>query len=109
MADARFAKPVDLKLIDTLLDNHKYILTIEEGSIGGFGSSVLHYIHNARLRPTNSITKNLIFPDRFIEHNKPDAQYKEIGMDSESIAKQIVNFFDEKIINLKNFTKTYKS
>ena len=109
LADARFAKPLDLKLIDTLLDNHKYILTIEEGSIGGFGSSMLHYIHNVRIRPTNAITKNLIFPDRFIEHNKPDAQYKEIGMDSESIAKQIVNFFDEKIINLKNFTKTYKS
>jgi len=109
LADARFAKPLDLKLIDTLLDNHKFILTIEEGSIGGFGSSMLHYIHNVRIRPTNAITKNLIFPDRFIEHNKPDAQYKEIGMDSESIAKQIVNFFDEKIINLKNFTKTYKS
>jgi 1-deoxy-D-xylulose-5-phosphate synthase len=109
LADARFAKPLDLKLIDTLLDNHKFILTIEEGSIGGFGSSMLHYIHNVRIRPTKSITKNLIFPDRFIEHNKPDAQYKEIGMDSESIAKKIVNFFDEKIINLKNFTKTYKS
>ena len=64
---------------------------------------------NVRLRPTNAITKNLIFPDRFIEHNKPEEQYKEMGMDSESIAKKIVNFFDEKIINLKNFTKTYKS
>ena len=70
---------------------------------------MLHYVHNVRHRPTNAIIKNLIFPDRFIEHNKPEAQYKEIGMDSESIAKQIVNFFDEKIINLKNFTKTYKS
>ena len=109
MADARFAKPLDFELIDMLLDNHNYILTIEEGSIGGFSSSLLHYIHNARLRPTNAITKNIIFPDRFIEHNKPDAQYKEMGMDSESIAKQIVNFFDEKIINLKNFKKTFKS
>ena len=109
LADARFVKPLDLKLIDTLLDNHKYILSIEEGSIGGFGSSVLHYVHNVRLRPTNAITKNLIFPDRFIEHNKPEEQYKEMGMDSESIAKKIVNFFDEKIVNLNNFTKTYKS
>ncbi len=108
LADARFAKPLDMKLIDTLLDNHKYILTIEEGSIGGFGSSMLHYIHNVRNRPTNAITKNLIFPDRFIEHNKPEAQYKEMGMDGESIAKQIVNFFDEKIVSLKNFTQSYK-
>ena len=109
LADARFVKPLDLKLIDTLLDNHKYILSIEEGSIGGFGSSVLHYVHNVRHRPTNAIIKNLIFPDRFIEHNKPEAQYKEMGMDSESIAKKIVNFFDAKIVNLNNFTKTYKS
>jgi len=109
LADARFVKPLDLKLIDTLLDNHKYILSIEEGSIGGFGSSVLHYVHNVRHRPTNAIIKNLIFPDRFIEHNKPEAQYKEMGMDSESIAKKIVNFFDEKIVNLNNFTKTYKT
>ena len=70
---------------------------------------MLHYIHNIRLKPTNTITKYLIFPDRFIEHNKPDAQYQEMGMDSYSIAKQIVNFFDEKIINLKNFKKTFKS
>ena len=48
-------------------------------------------------------------PDRFIEHNTPEAQYKEMGMDSESIAKKIVNFFDEKIVNLNNFTKTYKT
>ena len=106
LADARFVKPLDLKLIDTLLNNHKYILTIEEGSIGGFGSSVLHYIHNVRSRPTSAIIKNLIFPDRFIEHNKPAEQYKEMGMDSESIAKQIVKFFDEKIVSLKNFAKT---
>ena len=109
LADARFAKPLDIKLIDELLDNHKYILTIEEGSIGGFSSTLLHYIHNVRLKPTNAITKNIIFPDRFIEHNKPEAQYEEMGMDSDSIAKKVVNFFDEKIVNLKNFTKNYKS
>jgi len=109
LADARFAKPLDFKLIDSLLDNHKYMLTIEEGSIGGFASSVLHYIHNVKLRPTNTITKNLIFPDHFIEHNKPEAQYEEMGMDCESIAKKIINLFDDKIVNLNNFTKTYKS
>ena len=69
---------------------------------------MLHYVHNVRIRSTNAIIKNLIFPDRFIEHNKPEAQYKEMGMDSESIAKKIINFFDKKIINLNNFKKTYK-
>ena len=57
LADARFAKPLDTKLIDFLLDNHKFILTIEEGSIGGFSSSILHYIHNIKTTENNSIIK----------------------------------------------------
>jgi len=100
LVDARFAKPIDTNLIDLILDSHKYILTIEEGSIGGFASSVLNYTHNIRLKPTNSIIKNLFFPDKFIEHDTPEGQYKEIGMDSKSIAVQIINFFDKKVLSL---------
>ena len=109
LADARFVKPLDTDLINFLLDNHKYILTIEEGSIGGFGSSVLHYVHNVRSTPTYSTLKNLIFPDRFIEHKSPDEQYKEIGMDSVSIVKTILDFIDNKIINLNKFNKKNSS
>ncbi len=104
LADARFVKPLDTILIDKLLDSHKYLLTIEEGSIGGFSSAVLNYIHNIRLKKTQSIIKNIIFPDKFIEHKTPEEQYEEIGMDSDSIAKKIVNLFSDKVINLKNFT-----
>jgi len=106
LADARFAKPLDTKLIDFLLDNHKFILTIEEGSIGGFSSSILHYIHNMKTTANNSIIKNLIFPDRFVEHKSPDDQYLDIGMDSNSIAKKILNFFDDKVIDINSFIKT---
>ncbi len=105
IADARFAKPIDTKLIDLLLDNHKFLLTIEEGSSGGFGSSVLNYIHNIRIKPTICNVKNLFFPDKFIEHQSPEEQYIEIGMDSDSIAKKIMNFFDDKLINIQNFSK----
>ena len=108
IADARFAKPIDTKLIDFLLDNHKFILTIEEGSSGGFGSTVLNYIHNIRIKPTICNVKNLFFPDQFIEHQSPEQQYIEIGMDSDSIAKKILNFFDDKLINIQHFSKKNK-
>ena len=108
IADARFAKPIDTKLIDFLLDNHKFVLTIEEGSSGGFGSTVLNYIHNIRLKPTVCNVKNLFFPDKFIEHQSPEQQYIEIGMDSDSIAKKILNIFDNKLINIQHFSKKNK-
>ena len=63
LADARFAKPLDTELIDKLLDNHEYLITIEEGAIGGFGSIVLSYIHNNRTKKTTSKIYNLFFPD----------------------------------------------
>ena len=103
LADARFAKPIDSNLIDFLLDNHKFVVTIEEGSIGGFSSSVLNYIHNSRKAKTNSIIKNIVFPDSFIEHQDPNDQYQEAGMDCNSIVNLILNFFDEKVLNLNNF------
>ena len=108
IADARFAKPIDTHLIDELLDNHKFLITIEEGSSGGFGSTVLNYIHNKRIKPTSCNIKNLFFPDKFIEHQSPDQQYLEIGMDAESIAKKILNFFDDKLINIQHFSKKNK-
>ncbi len=103
LADARFAKPIDTNLIDFLLDNHKFVVTIEEGSIGGFSSSVLNYIHNIRKTKTNSIIKNIVFPDSFIEHKDPNDQYEEAGLDCNSIVNLILNFFDEKVLNLNNF------
>tara|TARA_Y100000590_G_scaffold400972_1_gene485517 strand:- start:7756 stop:9672 length:1917 start_codon:yes stop_codon:yes gene_type:complete len=101
LMDARFAKPLDTNLIDQILDNHEYVLTIEEGSIGGFSSIFLNYIHNLRNKKTTSKIKNLIFPDIFIEHDTPENQYKKIGMDPESIEKNILNLINEKNIDLK--------
>ena len=92
-----------LSLIDDLLNNHEYILTIEEGSIGGFSSHVLHYVHNIRSKKDNVVIKNLIFPDRFVEHMTPDEQYQDIKMDTESIIRKINNFYENKIIDIKNF------
>ena len=61
LADARFAKPIDTDLLDQLLDNHKYLLTIEDGSSGGFSASVLNYIHNKRIKITSTKVNNIFF------------------------------------------------
>ena len=103
LADARFAKPLDTNLIDKLLENHKYLVTIEEGSIGGFASHVLNYIHNVRIKKTTISVKNIFFPDKFIGHMKPEEQYEEIKMDTNSIVQKISSLYDDKIIEIKNF------
>ena len=101
LVDARFAKPLDTTLLDQVLDNHEFIFTIEEGSIGGFGSIVLDYVHNKRRKITSSKIQNFIFPDIFVEHDTAINQYKKIGMDVESIEKKILSISIKKEIYLK--------
>jgi len=109
LADARFAKPIDKVLIDKLLDNHKYLITIEEGSSGGFGATVLNYTHNERVKPTATKINNICFPDRFIDHQLPEEQYAEIGMDANSIAEKIVKFYQDKVIDFQSYNQTKKN
>jgi len=109
LADARFAKPIDKNLIDKLLDNHKYLITIEEGSSGGFGSSVLNYIHNERRKATLTKVNNIYFPDRYIDHQSSDDQYREIGMDTDSIANKIIKFYHDNVIDFETYNKNIKN
>ena len=97
IADARFAKPVDTGLIDSLLNNHEYIITIEEGAIGGFGSIVLNYINNFNKKKVNTKISTMYFPDKFIDHALSKDQYKMIGMDAEGIQRKVL-----KLLNVNN-------
>jgi len=109
LADARFAKPIDTNLLDKLLDNHKYLLTIEEGSSGGFSSSILNYIHNKRIKITSTKINNIFFPDRFIDHQSPEDQYKEIGMDANSITRKIKQIYEDNVIDFQSYNKNIKN
>ena len=62
----------------------------------------MDYIHNKRKKSTSSKIQNLIFPDKFINHDSPDNQYKEIGMDAKSIEKKILSMIVSKEIDLKS-------
>ncbi|MDC0232709.1 1-deoxy-D-xylulose-5-phosphate synthase [Pelagibacteraceae bacterium] len=109
LADARFAKPIDTNLLERLLDNHKYLLTIEEGSIGGFSSSILNYIHNERIKITSTKVNNIFFPDKFIAHQSPEDQYIEIGMDADSIAKKIIQIYEDNVVDFQSYNKNIRN
>ena len=80
VADARFAKPLDLEMIRDLALNHEVLVTIEEGSIGGFGSHVLDYLSNAGLLENGLKVRTLKLPDIFQEQNSPEVMYAEAGL-----------------------------
>ncbi len=109
LADARFAKPIDINLLDQLLDNHKYLITIEEGSSGGFSSSILNYIHNERTKTTLTKINNIFFPDRFIDHQSPEDQYEEIGMDAKSIARKIKQIYENNVVDFQSYNNNIKN
>jgi 1-deoxy-D-xylulose-5-phosphate synthase len=89
VADARFMKPLDTDLIARLAREHEVVITIEEGSIGGFGSHVLHYLASAGLMDHGLRVRTLVLPDIFIDHDSPEAMYRQAGLDSDGIVRTV--------------------
>jgi len=98
LIDARFAKPLDEKLIWQLAVDHEAMITIEEGSIGGFGSHVSQLLSEKNLLDNNLKFRSMILPDRFLDHNNPDLMYKYAGLDSSSIETKILDTLNSKIV-----------
>jgi len=98
LVDARFAKPLDENLIWQIATDHEAIITIEEGSIGGFGSHVSQFLSEKNLLDSNLKFRSMILPDKFIDHNKPELMYKEAGLDAESIVSKVFDVLNSKII-----------
>jgi 1-deoxy-D-xylulose-5-phosphate synthase len=89
VADARFAKPLDLDLLRRLARNHEVLITVEEGSSGGFGARVLETLVQEGLLDRGLKVRTLTLPDRFIEQNKPAAMYEEAGLDARGIVAAV--------------------
>ena len=102
IVDARFAKPLDESLIWQITNDHDIIISIEEGSIGGFGSHVSQFLLEKNLLDNNKKFRSLIFPDKFIDHDKPELMYKVAGLDAESISTKVLDSLDSKILVKKN-------
>jgi len=85
VADARFAKPLDTKLIDRLAAEHEVLITIEEGSVGGFGSMVLQHLAGSGALDAGLKIRPMVLPDEFLDHDAPFAQYETAGLNAAGI------------------------
>ena len=86
VADARFLKPLDEEMIATLAANHEVLITVEEGSQGGFGAAVLHFLSRESLLDGGLKVRTLHLPDIFIEHDTQAAQLIQAGLTAHDIA-----------------------
>jgi len=106
VADARFAKPIDQKLIMDLCLNHEVLITIEEGSIGGFGSHVFQMLSERGFFDKGLKIRSIILPDQFIDQDTPENMYKAAGLTAEAIEQKVLDTLKSNIFISK--TKQFK-
>ncbi len=90
VADARFCKPLDEALVRRLMQTHEVVVTVEEGAVGGFGAHVLQFCANAGLLDGGVKLRVLTLPDVFIDHESPQKQYDEAGLNAPHIVKTVM-------------------
>jgi 1-deoxy-D-xylulose-5-phosphate synthase len=89
VADARFAKPIDTDLVLRLAREHDVLITIEEGSIGGFGAQVLHTLSESGALDKGLKVRSMVLPDTFIDQDSPAAMYAKAGLDAKGIVTRV--------------------
>ena len=90
VADARFMKPLDTDLIGRLVRHHQVLITVEEGSVGGFGSHVLEYLVGDGLLDHGRIVRTMKLPDVFIDHDTPQRMHQMAGLVASSITATVI-------------------
>jgi len=89
VADARFAKPLDVELLGRLAREHEVLVTLEEGAIGGFGAHVLQALAEQGLLDQGLRVRCMILPDQFIDQDSPAAMYAAAGLDARAIVAKV--------------------
>ena len=105
IVDARFAKPLDEKLIMEVATTHEAVVTIEEGSIGGFGSHVAQLLSERGVFDKGLKFRSMTLPDVFIDQDNPEAMYKKAGLDSLSIINKVEDVLKSNIVLAQNRNK----
>jgi len=100
--DARFAKPLDERSIIELASNHEAIITIEEGSIGGFGSHITKLLSDRGFFDKGLKFRSIVLPDKFLDQDTPEKMYKIAGLDCESIVQKVENVLNSNVVIAKN-------
>jgi 1-deoxy-D-xylulose-5-phosphate synthase len=90
VADARFAKPLDETLVRRLAAEHEVLVTIEEGSIGGFSSQVLHFLATSGLLDRGLKVRPMVLPDVFIDQDRPEKMYEVAGLTADGIVATVL-------------------
>lgn len=90
VADARFVKPLDTDLVARLAREHEVLVTVEEGSIGGFGSHVLDFLARSGILDRGLKVRPMALPDIFIDHDKPEAMYDIAGLNAAQIVETVL-------------------
>ena len=103
IADARFAKPLDVELVDQLMENHSCMLTVEQGSMGGFGSIVLQHVNKNRSKNENLVFDSIFVVDRFIDQADVNSMYEDAGMGINNILNRSIKLVEQSSHNLKKF------
>ncbi len=92
IADARFAKPLDMDLIRGLVASHQVLITVEEGSVGGFGSFVQQALFEEGAFDKGTLKfRSMVMPDHFYEHDKPEKLYANVGLDAKGIVQKVLD------------------
>ncbi|KAI8536439.1 hypothetical protein RHMOL_Rhmol10G0257200 [Rhododendron molle] len=91
VVDARFCKPLDADLITRLATEHEILITTEEGSVGGFGSHVAHFLSLKGLLDGPLKLRSMFLPDRYIDHGSPQDQIEEAGLSSRHICATVLS------------------
>jgi 1-deoxy-D-xylulose-5-phosphate synthase len=89
IADARFMKPLDLDMVLKLAREHEVLLTVEEGSIGGFGSHVMQTLAEHGMLDGGLRMRSMVLPDEFLDHDSPNAMYARAGLDAKGIVAKV--------------------
>jgi 1-deoxy-D-xylulose-5-phosphate synthase len=90
IADARFMKPLDTELVLKLARDHEILITIEEGSVGGFGSHVAQFLTDQGALDSGMVRfRSLVLPDVFLDHDTPAAMYGRAGLDAKGIVAKV--------------------
>jgi 1-deoxy-D-xylulose-5-phosphate synthase len=98
VADARFAKPLDIDLVTRLAREHEVLVTVEEGSIGGFGSFVLHALADRGLLDGKCRVRSMVLPDAYLDHDKPEVMYARAGLDAKGIVAKVFEALGREVV-----------
>jgi 1-deoxy-D-xylulose-5-phosphate synthase len=102
VADARFAKPLDDELVLRLAHDHEVLITIEEGSAGGFGAYVLQLLSDRGVLDRGAVkVRTMVLPDTYIDHDKPERMYAKAGLDAPGIVAKVFDALGQSALDRK--------